>query len=137
MFNYFTSAFWLDSPLWFPLELSCDDPLTQLSGGATNGKTMPCKPVSKGTNLTTRPTNLKLMKNSMKDFDYSHQIPWEGSTVWEGTVLIQGAATILWTIRYTRLGVFAGHNWAISPSVKRWRITRSSFTAPPTNHRLN
>lgn len=67
MFNYFTSAFWLDSPLWFPLELSCDDPLTQLSGGATNGETMPCKPVSKGTNLTTRPTNFKLMKNSMKN----------------------------------------------------------------------
>lgn len=36
MFDYFTSAFWLDSPLWFPLELSCDAPITQLSGGATN-----------------------------------------------------------------------------------------------------
>lgn len=39
MFDYFTSAFWLDSPLWFPLELSCDAPITQLSGSATNVKT--------------------------------------------------------------------------------------------------
>lgn len=46
MFNYFTSAFWLDSPLWFPLELSCDDPLTQFSGGATNGESTPGEPNS-------------------------------------------------------------------------------------------
>lgn len=55
MLDYFTSAFWLDSPLWFPLELSCDAPITQLSGGATNVKKQgPINQIlSKGTNLIT------------------------------------------------------------------------------------
>ena len=92
---------------------------------------------SKGTknNIKTQPILYKHYTGT--NLLYMYIIPWEGARVCVGAMLIQGAATILWTIRYTRFGVLAGHSWAISPRVNRWRITKSSSRTPATMKRNN